>query len=371
VTGERGDRPLRGETDYLEVALQPFGAGGGELADLIAPKVVAPEEITPALLEKARVTVLANVPSLAAPARDALEAWVRAGGGLLVFPGSRADAAWYGAQAMMPMALSGPAGSLTDRAQQTTIVGEHFDHPALELFNIPANGSITDGEVWMWWRLRPPAGREAAEGVHVPARLATGDPFLAEQKLGAGRVMMCATACDADWANLPMRPFFLPLMQRLTTTLAAAAEPSRNVEVGKPLVAMLPKGQAGAMVGVVGPAGERFEVRAADKGARAAVEFFETQRPGLYVMSGPNVAPIHFVASASREESRLEALSEEQLRAVAEELGAEVVRSGEEYRRLESQRRYGREIWRALFIAALAFVFLELFLQQLFSKRSL
>lgn len=374
VSGETSDRPLRGETDYLEVALRPFGSGGSDLKDLIEPKVVVPAELTAKALEGARVVVLANVSKLEAAAQQLVEGWVRAGGGLLVFPGARSDAGWYGAAAssgLLPMAIGGPAGSTEDRAQQTAVVAEHFAHPALELFNIPANGTLADGEVWMWWRLRAPTGAETREGTLVLARLATGDAFLAEHKFGEGRVILCATACDADWANLPMRPSFLPLTQRLTTYLASGAEPPRNVEVGKPLVALLPPAKAGTLVGVTTPSGERFEVQAREKGPRSTVEFFETHRPGLYLMSAPQMQPIHFVASASREESRLDPLTDDQLAAVAAEMGADVVRSGEEYRRLDSQRRYGREIWRAVFLAALAMIFVELILQHLFSKRSL
>ena len=66
-----------------------------------------------------------------------------------------------------------------------------------------------------------------------------GDTFLAEKPFGEGRVISCAVPCDADWSNLPLRPFYLPLMQRLCVYLASTVFPSRNLDVGKPIVALL------------------------------------------------------------------------------------------------------------------------------------
>ena len=56
---------------------------------------------------------------------------------------------------------------------------------------------------------------------------------------------LAAVPCDAEWTNLPARPFYLPLMQQLVTYLASKVYPPRNVDVGKPLVAFLPSADAG------------------------------------------------------------------------------------------------------------------------------
>jgi hypothetical protein len=53
-------------------------------------------------------------------------------------------------------------------------------------------------------------------------------------------VLQLATAIDADWSDLPLRPFYVPLMQQLITTLAVQIQPPRNVQAGAPLVAMFP-----------------------------------------------------------------------------------------------------------------------------------
>jgi hypothetical protein len=386
VSGEGRGEPLTGEVDFLEVALQPFTAGGVELSDLLEPRVVEAESFDGGDLEEARVVVLANVEKLRTDGLDSLRDFVRTGGGILIFPGSRCDIGWYNtmlhegttdgtpdveAGRLLPLPFRGLAGSLTDRSQQTSIVGEHFEHECLTLFNLPENGSITGGEVRMWYRFDEATriGSGAAGSAGVLARLATGDPFLVEGHYGEGRALLCSTACDADWGNLPMRPFYLPLMQQLVTYLASTVYPPRNVEVGDELAVLLPRSLAGARLTVTLPGGDLRKVEAIDRGKRAVGTFTDTRLPGLYLVEGPGVKPVHFVVNTSREESALEQLSDEEMDGLAEMLRADVVRSGSEYEELQSRRHHGREIWRQLFWFALLLLFAELVVQRLFSRR--
>jgi hypothetical protein len=88
----------------------------------------------------------------------------------------------------------------------------------------------------------------------------------------------------------------------------------------------------------------------------------------VYTLSGPDAKPIRFVAQAPRSESDLRRLTSDELAKVAEELGADLVESAEEFLELDRRRRHGREIWRFLLAAVLALMFTELFLQQRFAR---
>jgi hypothetical protein len=212
--------------------------------------------------------------------------------------------------------------------------------------------------------------RELADpALTVMAKLDSGDPFLVEKKVGEGRVIQAAVPCDADWCNLPMRPFFLPLMQQVVTYLASKVHPPRNVEVGKPLVAFLPVADAGKKAVLTDPDGRATELAVTARGARAVVEFQKTRRPGLYVLDAPGSNRIHFVVNTDRKESELRRLTDEQLEAVAKPMGAAVVKSWSEYRALDQQRRYGQEIWKALLAALIGLVLLEVLLEQYFARR--
>jgi hypothetical protein len=377
VSGDSNPEPLRGETDFVEIALRPFGAARAELADLVTTKTVEARELDAKMLAEARVVLLANVPQLAEPQLRALETFVKEGGGLLVFPGNRINSSWYNTtlfqdgKGLLPLPVASLAGSLNQQGTHASIVSQHYEHPALEMFNDPRNGNLSDAQVWLWYRMREEASaaRAAETGLTVIAKLDSGDPFLVEKKLGEGRVIQSAIPCDADWSNLPMRPFYLPLMQQIVTYLASKVHPPRNVEVGKALVAFLPAADAGKKALMTDPDGRAHELAIAARGARAAVEFGRTQRPGLYVLDAPGSNRIHFVVNTDRKESDLRRLSDEQLDLVAKPMGATVVKSWGDYRQLDQQRRFGQEIWQALLGALIGLVFVEVLLEQYFARR--
>src|SRR5205814_10620081 len=140
-------------------------------------------------------------------------------------------------------------------------------------------------------------------------------------------------------------------------------------DVGKPLVAFLPVADAGKKALLTDPEGKSTEVAVSNRGTRGVVEFAQTQRPGLYVLDAPGGAKIHFVVNVDRKESDLRQLGDGELQAVAKSVGANVVHSWSEYRQLDQQRRYGQEVWQILLFAVLAFIFLEMLLEQFFASR--
>ena len=375
VNGDPSPQPLRGETDYLEVALQPFARGGDKLADLIQARVAEPARFDRRALEGVRVVVLANVARPTELQVAALRGFVRGGGGLLVFPGNRVDLEWYhrllsgGSSPLLPMAFAATAGSLDDPASGSSIVAERFQHPAMALFNDRRNGNLADAQVWMWYRLARPTAERSEPGApaQVLARLASGDPLIVEARRGDGRVIQVATACDADWSNLPLRPFYLPLVQQLTTYLASTWDPPRNVELGQPLVALLDP-QAGPAVTLTDSRGRKHALQAVQRGNRRVVEFPAAEVPGLYTLEPAAGRPLHFAITAPRRESRLDPLSQQQLQQLAADLGASVVRSAQQYARWDRARRHGRPLWQPLLAVVLAMLFGELLVEQWWSR---
>ena len=376
VSGDTNPEPLRGATSFAEIALQPYGSSKADLADLITTTTIEARDLDARRLAEARVVLLANVSQLNEAQLKALDGFVREGGGLLIFPGNRINSAWYNTafaadgRGLLPLPVVSLTGSMSQQGTQASIASQHFDHPALDLFNDPRNGNLSDAQIWLWYKMRAEtAGRSADPTLSVLARLDGGDPFLVEKQHGEGRVIQCATPCNADWSNLPMRPFYLPLMQQLVTYLASKVYPPRNVDVGKPLVAFLPVADAGKKLLLTDPDGKATELAISNRGSRGVVEFAQTQRPGLYVLDAPGGAKIHFVVNVDRRESDLRQLNETELQSVAKAVGATVVSSWSEYRQLDQRRRYGQEIWQILLVAVLAFVFLEMLLEQLFARR--
>ncbi len=394
VDGDPSSRPLMSETDYLSVALTPYSFGRMKLSDLVKTQTVHATKFKTENLGDYRVVVLANVPLLKSNESAALRDYVRDGGAVLVAAGNRIQTKWYNEQLFaqerfLPAEFGVPRGKIDDNGTSSRIVAQHFDHPALQFFNEPANGDLSTAEIRQWYELRLPANQamimtslsdenskseQQSTGPLVLARLDNGDPLLVEQSFGDGSVMQLATSADADWSDLPMRPFYVPLMQQLVTTMAAQLNPPRNIRTGEPAVAILRSATEDASsnnahtMSVVVPDGSRRTIRSTAQGNQQMVRFDETRRPGVYTMLSPDADTIHFVASTSREESNLETLDGPELTNLAETMGASVVASEADYLEQDRLRRNGREIWKYVLIALLAMMFLELVLQQRFSR---
>ena len=372
VDGAPGATPddIASETGYLQIALSPFAAGKVELSDLIEPHVIAADVFAAKHLADTAVVVLANVRKLTPEQMRVLQDFVKNGGGLLVFPGDRTDSAWWnGAFASLaPVPLTGISGELKDGAQGVGIAAQRFENPALELFNDPRNGSMTEAAIKVWFKMRAPAGSGDPNDPVVLARLDSGDPFLVERTVGHGRVIACATAADADWGNLPARPFYLPLVQRLCVHLASTVNPPRNLEVGRALISFLPVEAAGKKALLTGPDGTSVEMPVVKKDERGVVETVPLYQPGLYTLQPPGGQPIHYVVNADRRESDLARLNDTEIAEFAKVHSVAVVHTAAEFRETEHRQRFGQELWKWALLGLLVLIFLELILQRMFAS---
>lgn len=371
VNGDPGSGPLKGETDFAEIALQPYAAGKVDLADLLKPRVISPEGLTPQAINESAVVVLANVRRLDDGKLRAIEEFVRNGGGLMIFPGSKIETTWYQSslfrdgKGLLPLGYGALSGDAKESAPSVSVAMQRFENPALDLFNDPRNGSMNDAAVKVWFKMRDPGN--ASEAGTVLARYENGDPFLAEKKFGEGRVIACSTALDADWGNLPLRPFYLPLLQRLSVYLASTIYPPRNLEVGRPIAAFLPAADAEKRATLTTPDGEAVELKVQKKGNLGVVDFDRTRLPGLYTLQPPSGGPIHFVVNADRHESDLSKLSEQEINELAKAHQVTLVRSAAEYRQADQKQRFGTELWKPLLWLLLAFLVGEMLLEQFFA----
>ena len=372
VDGAPGATPedIASETGYLQIALSPFAAGKVELSDLLEPHVVSADAFSAKHLADTAAVVLANVRKLTPEQLRVLEDFVKNGGGLLVFPGDRTDSTWWNGPfaSLAPVHLASISGELKEGAPGIGIAAQRFENPALEIFNDPRNGSMAEAAIKVWFKMRPPPNSGDPNDPVVLARLDSGDPFLIERAVGHGRVIACSTAADADWGNLPARPFYLPLVQRLCVHLASTVNPPRNLEVGRALISFLPVTAAGKKALLTGPDGTTVEMPVVKKDERGVVETAPLYQPGLYTLQPPGAQPLHYVVNADRRESDLARLSDTEIAEFAKAHSVAVVHSAVEFRENEHRHRFGDELWKWVLVALLALIFLELILQRMFSR---
>ena len=366
VDGDPSNEPLKSETDFLQIALQPYREGKAkDLVDLLETRVVPAAGFNAAAIGEARVVVLANVAKLQLPQLNDLQAFVRDGGGLLIFSGDKMDMDWYNERMLPFQLLPTRLAAVEDMAGGpepfTRVVVRRFEHPSLQIFNDQRNGDLAAAEIRKWYRTIEEPDNTL---VNTIARLDGGDAFLVEKAYGNGRVLFCTTTCDDAWNNLPGRTFFVPFAQRLCTYLASSVMPPRNLGVGQEAVAHFPVKTAGGEVKVKDTQGREHAVLIENSGGRGVARFTETQRPGLYTMTGPNKTAVHFVVNTGRAESNLEQLTAEELGEVIQGMKAKLVTSLEEYHNLDQSRRFGQEFWKPIFWLVIFILFFELWLER-------
>jgi hypothetical protein len=209
-----------------------------------------PDTLSDADLQRASVVILNDVTVTAALGRRLLR-FVQGGGGLFVAAGPRAT--WPSDVDALPATLTGPVDR--SRGDGARLGGVELGHPVFEVFRAPRSGDFSTVRIYGYRNVMP------AEGAQVLARFDAGAPAVLERRLGAGRVLLWTSTLDLSWGDLPLKPVFLPFIQRSVRYLADYEEPLPWLSVGQVLdpdtgIRPVPRGSLVALT----PSGERVAI---------------------------------------------------------------------------------------------------------------
>ncbi|MDP2606724.1 MAG: VWA domain-containing protein, partial [Deltaproteobacteria bacterium] len=327
VDGDPQTSLAQSETFFLSRALNPAGEKD---SSLYLPTVILADGLAAASLDSYQAVILCNVASLPDAWLAKLRSFVQQGGGLLIFAGDRIQAESYnrlahGAPPLLP-------AELRERKLGVESSGEKIEkidltHPALQGFSDAIlSDSMKSARVWGY-------ARSASAGGAVLIALANGDPLLMERRVGAGRVLLMATSADRDWTDLPVKTAYLPFVQALTSYVAGGKRGflDGGIPVGAVKEISLPPAYVGKSVRVIKPNKQDAEVFLSGQKERAAAQFQDNDRAGIYRMALPagadkdaGVAQIYAVNPPFLE-SRLDEISTPELAAKLKPILLEVI----------------------------------------------
>lgn len=217
------------------------------------------------------VLVLADVPRLTPGQIEAIDRFVRQGGGLLIAAGPRLaqekafynDELYRGGQGWLPARL----GEIASAKEGVRPEGTSLQHPAFAWLRSVPDGALNQVRFTKWWRVAPAAGDRAS----TIGKLTGGDPFLVEMPHGKGKVILCTTPLDRSWGStLPSAVEFPILVHELAHYLAGTTAARRMLRPGEPIV-------------LAGPPHERLTLRTPE----SAVKMIDAQRwPWTYDDTG-------------------------------------------------------------------------------------
>jgi hypothetical protein len=241
VDGDPGADRFSGEAGFLAAALAPRGGP----ATGIAPEVVRsiPGEDG---LKGRDVAIVLNAAEIGPAERTALERFVRAGGGLAFFLGSKVRPDGYreaGGTAPAPGTGDGSAAaaaagifpaalkSVVDRPEGTRIDFGEKDHPALAVYRGLRDASVDRIVAARYFDLAPAAGGRTVATYADAGRT----PAIVEGAFGAGRTAVFNITADRDWTDWPTDPSFPVVIQEWVRYLAPRRTEARSLQVGETL----------------------------------------------------------------------------------------------------------------------------------------
>jgi hypothetical protein len=321
VNGDPSTDHEHSEVYYLKQALRPRGLGLlGFTIDEVSESQFEGLE-----LSKFQVIIVCNLYRVSEDRQIALDKWVKAGGGLIVFLGDQVDEEIYNAQlyrdgkGLLPARLEGMRGDETERKWVGLNI-EDMNHVVFGNYSGDLTVLISQVKVFRWWHTVVDDKAVKAGRIAVPLRLtsdADSAPAFIEQTYGDGKVVMVTTACDADWNNWPGSPSYLPTIGYYTEYMARNTVGEGTLSAGTPIVYDLDAAKYLLDARIVpklpgAPEAEVVPVQAepVEDGKRLLVSFDGTQRVGFYNLElttrDAQSVPVLFATNIEAGEGQLE-----------------------------------------------------------------
>lgn len=340
------------DTLFIRAALK---AGGGGASGIVAERIDT-DHLAEATLEDHAAVFLCNALPLSGQALDALERFLRTGGLVVLFPGSRAGMDDYRALTFLP-AVPEDIAEWPRSERNRVLTWNEPRHTLLRpLQEGLARPNVTVRRSLAWSDLPAYASRLVSMGPE--------QPFLLERSVGRGRVLVYAVSADRTWSDFPLSPYYLPLILRAMEYGAgvAAFSPYLWSTSSLPLEEHLPG--AGPDAVLLGPTGERVSLRSSVAEGRTGLHAEDLSLPGIYQLSLPDPPdPVAALAiNLPRRESDLTPITP---REIPRKLGVDAVRIATDraglLRAIEDHRigrSYGEQVlWAVLLLIVLEFFY--------------
>jgi len=209
------------DTRFLRAALDPSST-----RDTVT--TLSPDELGSANLDDIGTVFLADAFPLSGQAQLALEAFVRRGGALAVFPGGFTTPQHYASWALLPAGVRDIQRIPVDEALRA-LHRLNRDDGIFENFRFPRGVIPT---VALKRTLVFDSLREDTETI-----LSAGDdlPFLLMRREGLGKVFAFSVSADREWSTFPLTAFFVPIVHQVLRSSAVSAPATVQEVLGREL----------------------------------------------------------------------------------------------------------------------------------------
>jgi len=320
----RNDRGVPRQTEFLCSFLSPKRPRQDVRAKpLFAPRTTELRELEELDENFRGVVVLANVEELTEAQADKLIGLVESGTGVAIFLGPDVSVDAYNSQlfrdgwGLLPAKLQGDVkgdevAKLTDWNDAWHVDTTFVEHPVFRYAGSDDQRSTMLRSVRFSRAFDVDDASLPLGSPSLVARFSNQRPFLLEQSLDQGHVLLFTTRCDLRWGTLPLSNA-LVFVDRAFRYLAASQLPQRNLHAGQSIVYRRTATHDDAMLTTP----DRREVIVApghtDRGRPAYVHKAADQ-PGLYTLRVEDDSLQLFAVNVDVAESDLRRMTEQSLR---------------------------------------------------------
>jgi len=371
VNGRPSTIPFQDGAFYLKLALQASADPQAALSP-IRPDVIEESEFMNRPLDRYACVILAEVPRIEDRWTGRIRDYVARGGGLLIFCGPLVDPPSYN------VALGGQQGEaeqlLPARLERLRTAAQEQDaffsvgtvdrqHPMLRDIIDEIDLSTTQIRAFFstapWHETQEPA---------CPISLDDG-PLLLEKRVGDGTVMLCTTSCNLQWSNMPLKPYFLPLLHQMVYYVSRAGSREPATRVGLDYRLDIPQTTEPVEVTFYGPpdqpGDETEQVPIGEPvTGKGPIVFKHTDRPGIYTaryaLEGAQYEQ-SFAVNVEAAEGNLESLPEEEARKMLALPNLKFIHEPEGLARAVRREREGLPLWDYLLLATILLAVCESF----------
>lgn len=213
IDGDPKTTIYESETFYLEKALNP----GREHASPIKPVICSIHEVNNFPLSNFNIIFLCNVETFPSEKIRELEKFVKEGGSAIFTLGNKVDADYYNNSfgTLLPHRLhttrTFSIDSPLSEEQPLHLKATEPIHPVINILSEAQMNTLSLVKFYRIFYVDPtPLGI-----CSTILSFSDNTPALIERQVERGKTVLFTSSIDRDWTDLPVKPFFLPLMQQL------------------------------------------------------------------------------------------------------------------------------------------------------------
>lgn len=320
------------------------------------------------------VVIFSNVRELTRDQSLVLKTYLQNGGGMLFFPGTQTTKDAFNA------AIAGPLGISTITASDDHLMSPsatsfiEFDkvdlrHPLFAGMFEETETKESAGTTHRQRVLESPHITKSFSYIPTPKSrsiitLTNGYPFLLEDQIGSGHVLLFSVPANTEWSDFPLKGLFVPLVHRSLAYLAQRSMMERSLLAGEETTIHL-RSAVPSKLTITKPGGLEILINPQQVATEKTIRFSDDNLPGLYTVASGKLIVDKFAVNIDPDESNTTPSDNKHRDNMFKRLGMtdksiHTVNQVQEVPRIVTESRLGAELWKQFLIAALIIAMIEM-----------